>query len=106
MLKEKMPKVLAIQLSIIWLWEHHMYQWMEAYQFGLGTSEAQLQIKQFGSHKYQSYRSIPDMVASTLDTASSARFTFSASNFIQLSSSFSASLVSIVLTNLVPNPIN
>ena len=66
MLKENMPKVLAIQLSTIWLWEHHMYRWMEAYWSGLGTLEAQLQVKQFGSHKYQSHRHIPDTVAHAL----------------------------------------
>jgi hypothetical protein len=68
-LKENMPKALAsIQLSTIQLWEHRMYRWMEAYRSGLGTSEAQLQVKQFGSRKYKSHRCIPDMVARALDT--------------------------------------
>ena len=68
MLKENMPKVFATQLSTIWLWEHRMYWWMEAYRSGLGTSEAQLQVKQFSSRKYKSHRRIPDMVARALDT--------------------------------------
>ena len=50
------------------LWEHRMYRWMEVYQSGLGTSEAQLQVKQFSSHKYKSHRHIPDTVACALDT--------------------------------------
>ena len=64
-----MPKALAsVQLSTIRLWEHRMHRWMEAYRSGLGTSEAQLQVRKFGSRKYKSHRRIPDTVASALDT--------------------------------------
>jgi len=69
MLKKNMLKVLAsVQLSTIHLWEHRMYWGMEAYQSGLGTSEAQFQVKKFSSHKYKSHRCIPDMAAHALDT--------------------------------------
>jgi len=48
--------------------DYCMYRWMETYQSGLGTSEAQLQVKQFSSRKYKSHRCILDMVARALDT--------------------------------------
>jgi len=67
-LKENIPKALAaVQLNTICLWEHRMYQWMEAYRSGLGTTAAQLQVKKFSSHKYKSHRCIPETVARALD---------------------------------------
>ena len=67
-LKENMPKALAsVQRSTIRLWEHRMHRWMNAYRLGLGTTEAQLQVKKFSSYKYKSHRRIPDTVAHALD---------------------------------------
>jgi hypothetical protein len=68
MLKENMPKALAsVQRSKIRLWEHRMYRWMDAYRLGLGTTEAQMQVRAFSSRKYKSHRRIPDTVARALD---------------------------------------
>jgi hypothetical protein len=33
-------------------WEHRMIQWMDAYQEGKGTKEAQV-LKKFGSRKHR-----------------------------------------------------
>ncbi|KAJ7575738.1 hypothetical protein C8J56DRAFT_801145 [Mycena floridula] len=55
-LKKNMPLALAsVQLSTICLWEHRMYRWMDAYRGGLGTQEAQIQVKKFSSTKYKSH---------------------------------------------------
>ncbi|KAJ8588145.1 hypothetical protein M405DRAFT_740811, partial [Rhizopogon salebrosus TDB-379] len=48
-------------------WEHRMCRWMHAYRSGLGTTEAQIQVKAFSSRKYKSHRRIPDTVAHALD---------------------------------------
>ncbi|OAX32033.1 hypothetical protein K503DRAFT_702786, partial [Rhizopogon vinicolor AM-OR11-026] len=65
-LKENMPKALAsVQRSTICLWEHRM--WIHAYISGLGTTEAQMQVKTFSSRKYKLHRLIPDTVACALD---------------------------------------
>jgi hypothetical protein len=67
-LKENMPKALAdVRLSTMRLWEHRMYRWMEAYRSGLGTTDAQLQVKRFSSTKYKSHRRIPETVARAFD---------------------------------------
>lgn len=67
-LKENMPKALkSVPLETIRRWEHRMYRWMEAYRSGLGTSAAQLQVKQFGSAKYKSHRRVPEAVARAFD---------------------------------------
>ncbi|KAJ8585008.1 hypothetical protein M405DRAFT_745999 [Rhizopogon salebrosus TDB-379] len=42
-------------------------RWMDAYRSGLGTTEAQIQVKAFSSRKYKSHRRIPDTVALALD---------------------------------------
>ena len=58
-LKENMPKALAsVSLATIQWWEHRMYRWMEAYRTGLGTREAQKQVKKFSSAAYKSHRRI------------------------------------------------
>ena len=55
-LKGNMPKVLeSIQLQTIWRWEHQMFQWMDAYRAGMGTTDAQKQVKKFSSTKYKSH---------------------------------------------------
>jgi hypothetical protein len=37
-----MPKAMEfVKLEVIRHWEHRMYQWMDAYRSGLGTTEAQ-----------------------------------------------------------------
>ncbi|KAG1789801.1 uncharacterized protein HD556DRAFT_1433541 [Suillus plorans] len=67
-LKENMPKALAsVPLQTIHRWEHQMYCWMEAYQSGLGTKDAQIQVRKFSSTTYKSHRRIPDAVASAFD---------------------------------------
>ena len=59
-LKENMPKALeSVRLHTIHHWEHHMFRWMEAYRSGLGTAEAQKQVKRFSSTTYQSHRRVP-----------------------------------------------
>ncbi|KAG1785571.1 uncharacterized protein HD556DRAFT_1249608, partial [Suillus plorans] len=67
-LKENMPKALAsVPLQTTCRWEHWMYRWMEAYRSGLGTKDAQIQVRKFSSTMYKSHRHIPDAVASTFD---------------------------------------
>jgi hypothetical protein len=67
-LKENMPKALAsVPLQTIRRWEHRMYRWMEAYRSGLGTKDAQIQVRQFSSTTYKSHRRIPDTVASSFN---------------------------------------
>ncbi|KAI6168758.1 hypothetical protein EDD17DRAFT_1773030 [Pisolithus thermaeus] len=56
-LKANLPLALkSVKLWTIHLWEHHTHHWMEAYQSGLGTKEAQLQVQKFSSTKYKSHR--------------------------------------------------
>jgi transposase-like protein len=67
-LKENMPKALkSMQLQTIWRWEHQMYRWMDAYRAGMGTMDAQKQVKKFSSTKYKSHRRILENVAHALD---------------------------------------
>lgn len=62
-LKTNMPKALeSVQVNTVWLWEHYMHRWIEAYRSGLPTKEAQLQVQQFSSMKYKSHRCIPETV--------------------------------------------
>jgi hypothetical protein len=37
-----------------------MHRWMKAYQSGLETKEAQLQVREFSSKKYKSHRRVPE----------------------------------------------
>jgi hypothetical protein len=63
-----MPKALAsVQLQTIQRWEHQMFRWMDAYRAGMGTTDAQKQVKQFSSMKYKSHRRVPEAVARTFD---------------------------------------
>jgi hypothetical protein len=68
-LKENMPKALeSVSIMTIRRWEdrmYDMYHWMEAYWSGLGTSDAQLQVKKFCSASYKSHRRIPETLYST-----------------------------------------
>src|SRR5882757_355224 len=67
-LKENMPKALeAVQVSTIRKWEHQMYRWMDAYRSGLGTTDAQKQVRKFSSTKYRSHRCIPECIARAMD---------------------------------------
>ena len=67
-LKENMPKALkSVQLQTIWQWEHQMFQWMDACRAGVGTTDAQKQVKKFSSTKYKSHWHVPEMVACTFD---------------------------------------
>jgi hypothetical protein len=67
-LKENMPKALAsVQLQTIQRWEHRMFRWMDAYRAGMGTTDAQKQVKKFSSTKYKSHRHVPETVARTFD---------------------------------------
>lgn len=67
-LKENMPKALtSVKLKTIRKWEQCTYHWMDAYRAGLGTNEAQKQVKQFSSKKYKSHRHVSETVAHTFD---------------------------------------
>ena len=48
-------------------WEHQLLRWVNAYWAGLGSVEAQLQVKKFSSEKYKSRRDIPENVATIFD---------------------------------------
>jgi len=67
-LKENLPKALhSVHIHTIQRWEHRMFRWIEAYRSGLGTREAQAQVRKFSSTKYKSHRRIPEGVASAFD---------------------------------------
>ena len=45
-LKENLPKALeSVPIQTIWQWEHQLFRWVEAYRLGLGSVQAQLQVK-------------------------------------------------------------
>ncbi|KAF8226050.1 hypothetical protein L208DRAFT_1303962, partial [Tricholoma matsutake] len=48
-------------------WKHQMFQWMDAYRAGMGTTDSQKQVKKFSSTKYKSHQHVPEMVAHTFD---------------------------------------
>ena len=61
-LKVNMPKALeSVSVQTIWHWEHQMFWWMEAYCSGLGTAEAQQQVKKCSSTTYRSHRRVPEV---------------------------------------------
>jgi hypothetical protein len=67
-LKENMPKALsAVPLATIRQWEHHMIRWMDAYQKGMATQDAQLHVQKFSSTMYKSHCRIPECVAHSFD---------------------------------------
>ncbi|KAJ7127915.1 hypothetical protein C8R44DRAFT_911203 [Mycena epipterygia] len=67
-LKENLPKALAsVPIATIRRWEHRMYRWMDAYRAGMGTQDAQLHVRKFGSREYKSHRRIPNRVAEAFD---------------------------------------
>lgn len=63
-LKENMPKAMAsVPLLTIQQWEHQMHCRMEAYWSGLGTRDAQFQVKKFSWAAYKSHRCVSETVA-------------------------------------------
>jgi hypothetical protein len=67
-LKEILPKALdLVPIQTICCWEHQLFHWMEAYRAGLGSVQAQLQVKTFSSRKYKSHRHIPENIATLFD---------------------------------------
>ena len=67
-LKENMPKALeSVQLSTIWKWEHRVFQWMDAYRAGMGTSDAQKQVKENSSKIYTSHCCAVETVTHTFN---------------------------------------
>jgi hypothetical protein len=56
MLQENLPKALgSVSVETIRRWEHRMWHWLEAYDDGLATREAQLHVQKFSSRKYKSH---------------------------------------------------
>ena len=67
-LKENMLKALeSVQLSTIWKWEHRVFQWMDAYRAGMGTSDAQKQVKENSSNIYTSHHCAVETVTHTFN---------------------------------------
>ena len=71
-LKENLPKGLdSAPIQAIRRWEHWLFCWVDAYWVGLGSVEAQLQVKTFssGSRQYKSHRrlGIPENIATLFD---------------------------------------
>lgn len=67
-LQENIPKALeSVNLSTIRKWEHRMIRWMDAYRGGKTGKEAQKQVKQFSSRRYDSHRRVPETVARAFD---------------------------------------
>ncbi|KAG2074026.1 hypothetical protein BDR04DRAFT_1126946 [Suillus decipiens] len=59
--------IASVRLSTIWLWEHWMHRWIDAYQSGLEMKKAQLQVKEFSLRRYKSHRCVPETVACLFD---------------------------------------
>ncbi|KAI9566113.1 hypothetical protein HD554DRAFT_2008639, partial [Boletus coccyginus] len=57
-----------VPLCTIWLWEHRMHWWMDTYQSGLETKEAQVQVRMFSLIKYKSHRHVPECLAAIFDS--------------------------------------
>ncbi|KAI0354346.1 hypothetical protein OH77DRAFT_1549785 [Trametes cingulata] len=67
-LQANMPLALkSVSVQLIRKWEHRSLRWMEAYESGLSSKDAQFQVKAFSSRKYKSHRRIPETVARMLD---------------------------------------
>ena len=67
-LQENIPKALeSVELSTICKWEHHMIWCMHAYRGGKTGKEAQKQVKQFSSWRYNSHHCVPETVARAFD---------------------------------------
>lgn len=67
-LKENLPKALnSVHIHTVRRWEHRLFCWMNAYREGLGSVEAQLQVKTFSSKKYTSHRRVPNNIATLFD---------------------------------------
>ena len=48
-------------------WEHQLFHWVDAYWVGLGSVEAQWQVKTFSSRQYKLHQQIPENVATLFD---------------------------------------
>ena len=67
-LQEHLPMALAsVNILTIQKWEDKMIWWIEAYRSGLSAQDAQLQVKNFSSHKYTSHHCIPESLACQFD---------------------------------------
>lgn len=67
-LKENLPKALeSVPIQTIRRWEHRLFRWVEAYRSGLGSVQAQLQVKQYSSRTFTSHRRVSNTVASAFD---------------------------------------
>ncbi|KAF9780595.1 hypothetical protein BJ322DRAFT_1101413 [Thelephora terrestris] len=66
-LQENLPKGLEfVSVETIRKWEHWMWRWVDAYDVGMGTREAHLQVQKFSSRRYKSHRRIPESLAAQL----------------------------------------
>jgi hypothetical protein len=67
-LKSNMPIAMSsVPLATIRRWELRTRRWMDAYQNGLGTRDAQKEVKNFSSKAYKSHRRIPESLAAIFD---------------------------------------
>ena len=67
-LKENLLKALdSVPIQTIHRWEHWLFHWVDMYQAGLGSVEAQFKVKQFSSKQYKSHRHIPENIATLFD---------------------------------------
>ena len=57
----------SVDVLTIRKWEHCMIGWMDAYQEGKGTKEAQIQVKKFGSHKQSPHCRVYETVGCVFD---------------------------------------
>lgn len=61
-LKANMEVALAsVPVTLIRKWENRTKRWMEAYRKGMGTRDAQMEVKKFSSVQYKSHRRAPEL---------------------------------------------
>ena len=56
-----------VSIQTIYHWEHLLFCWLDAYQEGLRSVEAQLKVKTFSSKRYKSHRHILENIATLFD---------------------------------------
>ena len=67
-LQKNIPDAMAsVDVLTIQKWEHQVIQWMDAYRDGMGTKEAQIQVKKFSSHKQSSHCWVYEIVVHMFD---------------------------------------
>ena len=67
-LQENLPKALeSVAVETIRKWEHRMWCWLEAYDHGLATHEAQLHVQKLSSRKCKSHWQVPEGLSTRLD---------------------------------------